>query len=180
MVNIDEKLTCSFIGCPNKIVYDRVLKNQLIKVIGNLIEKGVTRFLFGSRNQFSDMCYELVTKFKQVYPNIIRVACPCNSEIFYLESERKEAERSLYLSFNNNITLQGFDAKLSNNADNYSFFKRNEEMINLSDYCVFYLREESVSKIEYKRTSAFSFATKSGAKIAYEYAKNKNLVTILV
>lgn len=180
MVNVDENLTCSFIGCNNKIVYKNVLKNQLTKVVRELIAKGIKQFLFGSRNQFTDICYEVVTQFKQDYPFLVRVACPCNSEIFYLESERAEAERFLHLSFNNSITLQGYDARLNKKTEDYTFFKRNEEMINLSDVCVFYLREKVASKIEYRRASAFSFATKSGSQIAYEYAKSNGKITILV
>ena len=39
---------------------------------------------------------------------------------------------------------------------------------------------EIASKIEYRRASAFSFATKSGSQIAYEYAKSNGKITILV
>ena len=42
-------------------------------VIRNLIEQGVSRFLFGDHSQFNDLCYDTVTELKQEYPHIKRI-----------------------------------------------------------------------------------------------------------
>ena len=66
--------TCCFIGHRN-IVETEELKNKLISVIENLIEnKKADTFLFGSKSNFDDLCYDVVTLLKQQkYPHIKRI-----------------------------------------------------------------------------------------------------------
>lgn len=48
--------------------------NKLTEIIVNLIEnEGADSFLFGSRSEFDDLCYDIVTELRYKYPQIKRV-----------------------------------------------------------------------------------------------------------
>ena len=65
--------TCCFIG-HRKIKKTAELKNNLSKIIERLItENDVDTFLFGSKSQFNDLCWELVTELKEKHPEIKRI-----------------------------------------------------------------------------------------------------------
>ena len=64
---------CCFIG-HRTINETEELKLQLCEIIEKLIaDENVETFLFGSKSRFNDLCYELVTKYKEQYPHIKRV-----------------------------------------------------------------------------------------------------------
>ena len=58
------------------------------------------------------------------------------------------------------------------NAGKYSYIRRNEEMIDKSDYCIFYYNPEYIKKR--------NVPTNSGTEIAYNYAKSlkKEIINI--
>ena len=65
--------TCCFIGHRN-VEGTPALRERLEDVVRRLItEKGVSRFLFGSKSLFDDLCHEAVTKLREEYPQIRRV-----------------------------------------------------------------------------------------------------------
>lgn len=45
-------------------------------------------FLFGSRSEFTDICYSAVTELRRVYPNIYMISYRCNSE-YCIKMEEK-------------------------------------------------------------------------------------------
>ena len=65
--------TCCFIGHREINVTDE-LKEKLYVLIEHLItEESVETFLFGSKSQFDDLCYDIVTEIKRTYPHIKRI-----------------------------------------------------------------------------------------------------------
>ena len=68
-----ENKVCCFIG-HRKIQKTQELKEMLLNTIENLITKeDVTKFFFGSKSQFDDYCYEIVSELKEKHPHIKRV-----------------------------------------------------------------------------------------------------------
>lgn len=148
--------TCSIIG-HRKIIITTLLKLKLEKIFTYLItEHSVTNFLFGSKSQFNDLCYDIITNLKQIYLNVnriyIRAEYPktCDSYEKYI---LKLYEQSYY-----------FDENLNSSKLNY--IKRNETLINKSDYCIFYYNPEN--------------QINSGTRMAYNYAlkKHKNIINV--
>ena len=130
-----------------------------------LINKGVTTFLFGSKSEFNDLSWEIVTKLKQTHPFIKRIYV--RSTFQYID---KFYEEYLLESYEETY----FPPKLEN-AGRYSYVERNCEMIDQSDYCVFYYNENYVPplKRQSKRITISPLKRNSGTKIAYNYAKKK-------
>ncbi|MCM1306905.1 MAG: DUF1273 domain-containing protein [Bacteroides sp.] len=151
--------TCCFIG-HRKIPDNKQFYFAVKKSIKKLIDDGVTIFLFGSRSKFNDLCLKIVTEFKKNYPQLIRVFVRAeyeyidqNYENFLLE----QYERTYY-------------SKQAHSAGRLAYIKRNQDMIDQSDVCIFY----------YDDSYKLSTNKTSGTKIAFEYSKtkNKNLINI--
>lgn len=151
-------LTCCFIG-HRKIEYSLELELKLTELIENLIvEFNVGIFLFGSRSEFNDLCYRVVTKLKEKYPYIKRI---------YVRAEYNYDDNTMdYLLKDYEQT---YFPKQIVKAGKYSYVERNLIMINQSEYCVFYYDK-------YYRVS-----NKSGTNIAFNYATklNKKVFNIL-
>ena len=65
--------TCCFFG-HRKINLTEDLKSKLRVTMEKLIvDEKVDMFLFGSRSDFDDLCYEIVTELKEKHPHIKRV-----------------------------------------------------------------------------------------------------------
>ncbi len=128
-----------------------------------LIEKEkVTDFLFGSKSTFIDYCYEIITKYKNNYINLkrifVRAEYPFISDNYY--KYLKEFYEESYF----------YNDKLINNK--FSYIRRNQVMIDKSDFCLFYFDVNYLSNIK----------SQSGTKIAYEYAikKGKNIINVAI
>lgn len=139
---------------PEKV--DVLLKDTVIQ----LIDKGVSAFLFGNKSVFDDLSLKVVTELKENYPSIKRVYV--RSAYKYLDFSYEKYLLSLY-------DETYFPAKLEN-AGKYSYVERNYEMIDKSKYCVFYCNEK------YNPISKGN----SGTKIAYSYAvkKKKEIINL--
>lgn len=89
--------TCCFLG-HRKIDIDILkLKKDLLSLIENLIlNENVGIFLFGSRSDFIDICYEIVTELKIKFPFIKRIAYDCKHEKSCLKEEAEKME-AIYL-----------------------------------------------------------------------------------
>jgi len=65
MHDIDKEKTCCFFG-HRKIEETPELKTALVDVIEDLIiNKDIDTFLFGSKSQFDDLCYDAVSELKK-------------------------------------------------------------------------------------------------------------------
>lgn len=151
--------TCCFIG-HRTINETEELKTRLYEIVEKLIsEENVDTFLFGSKSQFNDLCYKIVTRIKEKYPYIRRV---------YIRAE--------YPRINNDYKqylLESYEdtyyPKSIINSGKAVYIKRNLEMINKSYFCIFYYNKQIVNG-----------NCKSGTKIALDYAvKQRKEIIIL-
>lgn len=127
------------------------LKLQLISLIKN---EDVKVFYFGSRSEFCKLCYNTITHLKNEYVNIKRV---------YVRAEYANVGES-YENYLNKFYEESFYYDENLKTGRLSYIKRNEFMINVSDFCLFY----------YNKSYTPSSKTKSGTAIAYNYAVKKN------
>lgn len=172
---------CSFFGHRNASLTE-CERTKLIYVIEELIQGGVTKFLFGSRSDFDSLCHEIVHDFKQKYTEVKEMAFVCLSESVILESEKEEWEK-IYSHFNKeSVNLKCFDEMVRHKtvvkSGRASYVERNKEMIDNSDYCVFYYDENYRLPKKRALNGLSEYTPKSGTKIAFDYAKQKNKIII--
>lgn len=182
-----EKRRCCFIG-HRTIDISNELHNRLFYIIEDLIcVHNVTYFLFGSRSQFNDFCFDIVTELKDKYPQIKRVAYNTRSECVVLEKDREQEEASLANFLHRDVYLQGFEESITPDkmylSGKASYVERNQIMIDNSDFCVFYYDNSyspSQKCISNKCVTGIWTSGNSGTKIAYKYALQKKKTIINV
>lgn len=170
---------CCFLGHRTIAVSDDLTEN-LKKIIERLvIEEGVKYFLFGSRSEFDDLCHGIVTALKEKYPHIVRVAYTRRSEYAVKAEEKEKMERSWSSVLKTDVKLKDYDAEVQSekvySAGKASYVERNQEMIDASDFCIFYYNEAYLPP-KRKRTNRdlSTYQPKSGTRLAYEYAVQKS------
>ncbi len=175
-----ETSACCFIG--HRKVQDKELVFLAVKktVERLIIENGVRTFHFGSKSEFDDLCHLAVTELQSKYPDIVRVNYNRKSEYVVKPNEKADLQESWSRLLKKDIRLKDFEkSKMSDrliNAGKASYVERNEDMINDSEYCIFYYKEEYTPEPNpYYKSSG-----KSGTKLAYDYAvrKKKNIINI--
>ena len=156
--------TCSFFGHRNTKSTPELCENLRKTIIYLITEKGVNRFLFGSKSNFDDLSLEIVTELKKDYSNIKRV---------YVRSQYANIQKS-YQEYLLKFYDETIIANNVENAGKASYVKRNQEMINESDYCVFYYNERYKPPLK-KRCKGYlsDYQPNSGTAIAFQYAKSK-------
>ena len=161
----NEMVSCAFIG-HRKIEKTEELKEILTEVITSLIEEdNADMFLFGSRSEFNELCYKVVTKLKERYPQIKRIEVRSSNEELpqsYIDLILKDYEGTFF-------------PKQVSGAGNCSYIKRNQTMIDMCDVLVTYYDKN------YKPTGRTRKSDKSGTEIAALYAlkKKKQVINIL-
>ena len=173
---------CCFIG-HRTIVASTELTENLTKTIERLIaEEGVKYFLFGSRSEFDDLCHSIVTALKEKHPHIVRVAYTRRSEYAVKAEEKEKMERTWASVLKTDVKFKDYDAEVQSekvySAGKASYVERNQELIDASDFCVFYYNEE-YQPPRRKRTNRdlSTYQPKSGTRLAYEYAVQKSKKT---
>ena len=162
-----ENKVCCFIG-HRTINKSSELRENLLNIIEDLItNKRVNTFMFGSKSKFDDYCYELVSELKTKYSHIKRV---------YVRSAYEHIpdwyENSLLEHYEDTY----FPEHMSK-AGRASYVERNQEMINKSDFCIFYYDENYLPpRRKNSRKDLFDYQPKSGTGVAYEYALKKETV----
>lgn len=149
----------TFIG-HRKVKSSFELKAILEKEIVSLIEnEGADTFLFGSKSEFDDICYGVVTNLRKKYPQLKRIYV--RAEYEFIEEEYYEYLLSLYEETFFPTEVSGAGAK--------AYVVRNALMIDESECVIFYYD----SKCE-------PIGRKSGTKIAYNYAlkKKKRIINV--
>ena len=156
--------TCCFIG-HRKIEVPENLENRLYNLLEDLIiNKNVRVFLFGSRIEFNDICYEVVSKLKEKYPDLKRIYV--RAEYPYIS---KDYENFLLGSYEETY----FPEKIQK-AGRLVYVERNCEIIDKSAYCIFYYKEDYKPDIKKQSKRSLSYyQPKSGTKLAYDYAVMK-------
>ncbi len=157
MYETEKSSCCCFLGHRN-VKETEALWQILHRHIEHLItEKAVSTFLFGSKSQFDEICYRVVTSLKEKYPHIQRVYV--RAEFPYIGEEYRA-----YL-------LQGYEdtyfPQSVHAAGRGVYIKRNFEMIDTCAFCVFYY------DVQYALPKNSQQMPKSGTKIAYLYAERK-------
>ena len=146
------------------------LKEPLNKYIEQtILQEDVKVFLFGSGSKFDELCYDIVTKLKEKYPYIKRVYVRSNFECI------SDDYKQYLLEFYEETMFPEECA----NSGKISYIKRNQAMINQSDYCVFYYNENYLPpKRKTTKKNLFAYQPRSGTALAYRYAKQKKKLTI--
>lgn len=157
---------CCFLG-HRKISDKDELKEPLYTTIRNLIiNKNVDTFLFGSKSQFDDLCYVIVTELKKDFPHIQRIYV--RAEFPYIDDSYRNylLERFEHTYYPQNIFSAGKAV----------YVERNYEMINKSKYCVIYYDSNYTPSTKRHKNNFLTKKTKSGTKLAYDYAIKKCVV----
>ncbi len=149
-----KKNICCFIG-HKKVVNESNLKEKINNIVENLISNhNVEIFMFGSKSQFNDLSYSVITNLKNKYPHIARV---------YVRAEYPTITKEY-----ENYLLQRYECtyypKKIINSGKAVYVERNQIMIDKSDVCVIYYNENNLSN--------------NGTRTAYNYAKSKNKTII--
>lgn len=150
---------CCFIG-HRKLNQTKDLIQKLELIIEDLhLKEKVNYFLFGSKSEFNDICYTVVSKLKEKYPNIKRI---------YVRAEYPDINNE-YMSYLLKYYDDTYYPQEIKGAGRLSYVKRNFNMINKSDFCVIYYSDECLPKTH-----------KSGTELALKYAvsKNKNIILL--
>ena len=162
---------CCFFG-HRKIDETPELIERLTREIEILItEKEVNVFYFGSKSEFDDLSHKVVTELKEKYPYIKRVYVRSAFQHipdWYADSLLKHYEDTYF-------------PEHMENAGRASYVKRNQEMINKSDFCVVYYDENyAPPRRRNSRRDLTDYQPKSGTKVAYDYAvkKKKEIINV--
>ena len=169
---------CCFIG-HRKIEKSIELKQRVEETIKALIQnKGVNIFLFGSRSEFDDLCHSIVTELQKYNPQIKRIMYTCRSEYACMKEDKEEKERIAREVTKWDIKYKDYDGSMMSDrlwsAGKASYVERNQDMINASDYCVFYYNEHyQPPKRKYSKRSVGEYQPKSGTALAFDYANQR-------
>ena len=165
---------CSFFGHRDTPQTDE-LKHKVRETVERLIvEEGVDTFLFGSRSKFDELCHIVVTELKEKYPNIKRIYV--RSQYPYIGEQYKDYLLKFY-----DVTIMPTRVERAGKA---SYVERNQEMINTSDFCVFYYNPSYLPpKRKNSKRDINEYQPKSGTRLAWEYASQRrrdgNGITII-
>ena len=173
--------SCSFFG-HRKINVSDELEQKLKGIIEDLIiNHNVSTFLFGSKSEFNNLCHKIVSHLKEIYPNIRRIAYTCKNETCIISNEIEKWEK-IYSNLNNynndNVYLlvveEEYNYKTKYTSGKASYLERNQEMIDNSDYCVFYFDENyKPNKRKISKTNNNFYQPKSGTALAWTYSNTK-------
>lgn len=147
---------CSFFG-HSEIIVTEDLRGQIIAEVRRLISEEFDCFYFGGFGMFDHLCWQLVTELKIDFPIIRRVYCLSDPRHTRLSKRPKWLKNEDYEEF----------VYLDLDYDYWytRIYYRNCEMINQSDFVIFYTLDQE----------------NSGAYKAYKYAKkSRSIILILV
>lgn len=122
-------LSCSFFGHSEISITDD-LKDRLHAELVRLLRDGYDTFYFGGFGDFDHLCWQTVTDLKNDYPQIYRVYCLSDPRHVRLSKRPKWLKDTDYEEFT--YLNLGFDYWYSR------IYYRNCEMINQSDFVIFY------------------------------------------
>lgn len=146
-------MTVAIIG-HHKIAITTDLVERVTKVIKNLIEsEGADTFLFGSRSDFDDLCYDIITELRYKYTYLKRI---------YVRSEY----RNLDYEEMKHMLARYEDTFFSDKVDEAgrpSYVVRNEVLVLMCDVLIVYCSPD-----------CFRTRAGSGTKTAIKYAQKKN------
>lgn len=120
----DKNKTCCFFG-HRKISVSAKLKSKLYDMVEKMIaENAVDTFLFGSKSQFNELAYDVVSELKEKYSHIKRIYV--RAEYPYIDDDYKSYLLEKYEDTYYPENMIG--------AGKASYVERNQEMIKNSFY----------------------------------------------
>lgn len=127
---------CSFFGHrETTLEEDERLKPQLKAIIQNLIKnENYQIFIFGGLGDFDDLCHQVVTQLKNDYPYIKRWFC------LYDPRHENEKKRPKNINYDNYEEIKYLYLKYDNWYDR--IYYRNVEIINMSDFVIFFAEDK--------------------------------------
>ena len=125
-------------------------------IIYLITEHNVSTFFFGSKSNFTDVCFSVITQLKNRYPKIKRV---------YIRAEYPHINQA-YLQYLSSLFEDTYYYNKNLKSGKYNYIKRNQILVDKSDFCLFYYNPE------YQPQSK----TTSGTKLAYCYALKKEKI----
>ena len=155
---------CSFFGHRDTPQTDELKHKVRERVERLIVEEDVDTFLFGSRSKFDELCHIVVTELKEKHPHIkriyVRSQYPCIDKLY----------KEYLLEFYDDTII----SKRVEKAGKASYVERNQEMIDASDFCVFYYNTSYLPPKRKKAKRDISeYQPKSGTRLAWEYAIRK-------
>ena len=130
VIKISNKI-CSFAGHATLYDSEEIIKQKLKKEIINLIEKeNVTTFYSGGKGRFDLLCGYTIGELKKDYPSIKSYL------ILPYPSIRKDTYSKGFIETFDNIIYPN----LENIPIRFAILKRNEWIINNSDFLIAYVR----------------------------------------
>lgn len=152
MLNVSKNRCCCFFGHRNVAPSLQIINNVSSSVTDLIVNHGVDTFLFGSRSSFDQLCHDVVSQLKAKHPHLKRIYV--RAEYPFISNSYKDHLLQFYEDtyFPNKIL----------NAGKASYIERNQEMIDNSAFCIIFYNENISKK-------------KSGTRVAFNYAKRKNL-----
>lgn len=166
---------CTFIG-HRKIEKNDELIKRISEVIENLIvNENVDTFYFGSKSQFDDLCYVIVSELKEKYTHIKRIYV--RAEFEYIDGEGSRPYREGLMERYEDT----YYPEHMSNAGKAAYVERNQEMIKKSDVCIFYYKEDyQPPRRRNGKRDLFDYQPRSGTRIAYEFAEQRKKMIINV
>ena len=133
MKNIE---SCSFFGHSEINVSDNLITRTTLEIEKVLIS-GCRLFYFGGLGRFDWLCHKIVTSFMQKYNGIKRIFCLIDERHLNIKKKPKYLRNNDYEDF------------VYFTTEYYGFYKRiyfrNCEIINNSDFIIFYVEEREES-----------------------------------
>ena len=146
---VDEHKSCGCFG-HNKIEITEELKEKLKKIFEMLItQENIKYFYFGGFSEFDDLCWQIVTELKKTYTEIYRIFCLSDPR------HQRLSKRPRWIKDENYEEITYLDLNFDWWYQRIYF--RNCEMINRSDFVIFYVNHTE----------------RSGAYKALQYANRK-------
>ena len=153
-----------------KVTEKEAVTKQLEELLEHLIvQENVETFFVGSKSEFDDLCREVLAVKKEQYPHIKRI---------YVRAEYPDINED-YEKYLLKSCEKTYFPKKARNAGKAVYVERNYEMIDQSDICIVYWKNDYLppNRTNHKR-DVFRYQPKSGTKVAYDYAVRKNKLII--
>lgn len=162
-----EKIVC-FIG-HRKVEDVSLVRKKVSILVYRLLDQGIYCFAFGDHSDFDQICWEEITKIKEIENRIRR--------IHYRKDYPIIAEKDMSV-FYHDYEDNRF-AERAMGAGKASYIKRNQQMIEDSSICVFYFQKERrLPQRKTNRKDASLFQPQSGTALAFDYAEKKGKTII--
>lgn len=162
------------------------LKIKLTEIVSRLVSDGADTFLFGSRSDFDNLCWQVVTELQEQYPNIKRVSYNTPHETAFTSIEERQQFEQIYSRlFGSDVRLKDYESAVisqrSINATKDTYIMRNQDMIDNSDVCVFYYNKDYLPpRRKQSKRNVLDYQPRSGTAVAYTYAiqKKKTIINL--